>query len=243
VDQAQFVKSTIPLDGLVPSPFHNQFRARFRTEVDTPGGDTTSDSWFLDNVFIGIPPAPANDLCSAAAPVSEGSFPFTTEGAHTDGVADFCGGADPVFVNDIWFLYSPSCDGIATFSLCNAANFDSKLAVYVGSQCLPFNSQACSDDAEGCGQTSQVSLQVFSVVQYLVRVGAASGFGDGTLTISCPEPCPWDIDGDEVVGITDFLTLLKAWGPNPGHPADIDGDGEVGINDFLELLAHWGECA
>ena len=51
-----------------------------------------------------------------------------------------------------------------------------------------------------------------------------------------------DIDGDEVVGITDFLALLKAWGPNPGDPADIDGDGMVGIEDFLELLAHWGPC-
>ncbi len=242
VDQSQFVMTTIPLDGLVPSPFHNQFRARFRTEVDTPGGDTTSDSWFLDNVFIGVPPAPANDLCNGAAPVSEGSVPFTTFGAHTDGVADFCGTQDPVFVNDVWFLYSPSCDVIATFSLCNAADFDSKLAVYASGQCLPFVSQACSDDAEGCGQTSQVAVQVFTFIQYLVRVGAASGFGDGTLTISCPAQCPGDIDGDELVDVTDFLALLQAWGPNPGHPADIDGDNVVGINDFLELLAHWGPC-
>ena len=52
--------------------------------------------------------------------------------------------------------------------------------------------------------------------------------------------CPWDIDVDGVVGITDFLALLGAWGPNPGHPADFDGDGIIGIKDFLELLANWG---
>ena len=53
-------------------------------------------------------------------------------------------------------------------------------------------------------------------------------------------PAPGDIDGDGIVGITDFLALLAAWGPNPGHPADLDGDGIVGITDFLLLLANWG---
>lgn len=55
---------------------------------------------------------------------------------------------------------------------------------------------------------------------------------------------PADLDGDGVVGISDFLTLLANWGPCPappaGCPADIDGDGNVGINDMLTLLASWG---
>jgi hypothetical protein len=55
-------------------------------------------------------------------------------------------------------------------------------------------------------------------------------------------PCPSDVNGDGMVGVNDFLDLLAAWGPNPGHPADIDGDGMVGVNDFLELLAAWGPC-
>ncbi len=57
-----------------------------------------------------------------------------------------------------------------------------------------------------------------------------------------PAPCPWDLDCDGIVGINDFLDLLAAWGPNPGHPADFDGDGIVGITDFLALLANWGPC-
>ena len=62
-------------------------------------------------------------------------------------------------------------------------------------------------------------------------------------TLACIASCQWDIAGfDGVVGINDFLDLLAAWGPNPGHPADFNDDGVVGINDFLELLAHWGPC-
>ncbi|MHC4208453.1 MAG: alpha/beta hydrolase family protein [Planctomycetota bacterium] len=54
--------------------------------------------------------------------------------------------------------------------------------------------------------------------------------------------CPWDLDLDGTVGVVDFLQLLSAWGPNPGHPADFDGDGGVGVTDFLALLANWGPC-
>ncbi len=55
-------------------------------------------------------------------------------------------------------------------------------------------------------------------------------------------PCPADVDGDGTVSITDLLSLLAAWGPNPGHPADIDGNGTVAMPDLLALLAAWGPC-
>ncbi len=53
-----------------------------------------------------------------------------------------------------------------------------------------------------------------------------------------------DLDGDGLVGIKDFLTLLAAWGPcrapcPPSCPADLDGDCVVGITDFLILLGNW----
>ncbi len=65
----------------------------------------------------------------------------------------------------------------------------------------------------------------------------------GTTCIKGLCECPWDIDGDGIVGITDLLDLLAAWGPNPGHPTDFDGDGTVGITDFLDLLTNWGPCS
>ena len=54
--------------------------------------------------------------------------------------------------------------------------------------------------------------------------------------------CQWDLNDSGDVGINDFLDLLAAWGPNPGHPADFNGDDIVGITDFLLLLANWGAC-
>ena len=54
--------------------------------------------------------------------------------------------------------------------------------------------------------------------------------------------CPWDLDGDGLVGIVDFLDLLAQWGTDPGGPPDFDNDGNVGITDFLALLANWGPC-
>ncbi len=53
-----------------------------------------------------------------------------------------------------------------------------------------------------------------------------------------------DLDGDGLVGITDFLALLAAWGPCPDPcpltcPADLAGDCKVGSADFLLLLANW----
>lgn len=50
----------------------------------------------------------------------------------------------------------------------------------------------------------------------------------------------YDLDSDGQVGTSDLLTLLAAWGKNPGHPADFDGDGSVGTTDLLALLSNWG---
>ena len=62
------------------------------------------------------------------------------------------------------------------------------------------------------------------------------------VTVVSAPSCPWDLDVSGGVGISDLLTLLAAWGTDPGGPPDLDGDGYVGILDLLELLANWGVC-
>ena len=56
----------------------------------------------------------------------------------------------------------------------------------------------------------------------------------------CQDICPWDLNGDCVVGAADLLVLLTQWG-GPGS-ADFDGDGNVGAEDLLVLLVNWGPC-
>ncbi len=55
-------------------------------------------------------------------------------------------------------------------------------------------------------------------------------------------PCPWDLDGNIVVGVSDLLSLLASWGPCKGCPADFDGNDDVGVSDLLALLVNWGPC-
>ena len=42
--------------------------------------------------------------------------------------------------------------------------------------------------------------------------------------------CPWDLDGDEVVGTGDLILLLGSWGD------------PYGTADLIELLGNWGPC-
>ncbi len=65
------------------------------------------------------------------------------------------------------------------------------------------------------------------------------------LVQAAQQAMPCDLDGDGIVGMVDFLTLLAAWGscPNRGNcPADFDSDCSVGILDLLILLGNWGPC-
>jgi len=67
------------------------------------------------------------------------------------------------------------------------------------------------------------------------------GLSDG-VPDTCAGACPWDLDGGGTVGINDFLSVLSAWGTDPGGPPDFDGDGNVGVADFLAILSNWGPC-
>ncbi len=240
ISETTFTEHTIFLDDLVPSPFHSEFRVRFIADVNN-----SNDDWYIDDLLIAGTPPPTNDDCTDPQAVSEGTFGFTTIGATTDGLPVFCdGGAGGAqFDDDTWFLYTPTCTGLVTFSTCNDADFDTRIALYFEGACPLTGPLACSDDAAECGVTSEIIWTVTPLLNYMVRVGATSGGGTGTLTISCPavDPCPWDCAAPEdgVVGINDFLKLLAEWGG--ASDCDFDGGG-VGINDFLELLANWGGC-
>lgn len=50
---------------------------------------------------------------------------------------------------------------------------------------------------------------------------------------------PADLDGDGVVGVSDLLVVLAAWGTDAG---DVNGDGTTDVADLLAVLSSWGNC-
>ncbi len=130
---------------------------------------------------------PANDDCKDAAFITDGTTPFSTLGATTDGTYAVCGGGNNgiTFIRDVWFVYTASCTGTATFSICNAVDFDSRLAVYYFASCPTVSAPFCSDDAPGCRETSEVYVPVFEGIPCLVRIGSSEEWGIGVLTVSC----------------------------------------------------------
>jgi predicted outer membrane repeat protein len=129
--------------------------------------------------------------------------------------------ADPMFVDagngDFRLLSgSPANDAAHNWAIVALASTD-----------LDGNPRFADDPATpdtGCG------------IPVIVDMGAYEFQGD-------PFPVKFaDVDGNGVVGVTDFLALLAAWGPCPDDCclADFDLDGMVGVTDFLILLANWG---
>jgi hypothetical protein len=100
-------------------------------------------------------------------------------------------------------------------------------------------------DAEGFGQLTGTDIVLgdcdFDIGFGTVTVQLQSVRLVGTVMIDALT-CPWDLDADGSVGVTDFLDLLAAWGTAPIGPPDFDGDEIVGVSDFLAMLANWGAC-
>jgi hypothetical protein len=123
-----------------------------------------------------------NDDCVDAEAIGDvTNMPFSTSTATFDGP----GGCQTA--GNVWYCYTASCTGKATFSLCGSS-YDTKIAVYDGCDCPPTVMLACNDDA--CGLQSEVEVNVVAGNTYLIEVGGyASNTGDGFLTVSCAEPC------------------------------------------------------
>lgn len=232
----------------------NNFDCYGRISASWFGGGTPSTrlvDW-LDPLSTGaiaidtLGVAPINDLCANATLKSDGTFAFSSANAGTDGPNEPFGcsfnGYNHI-QNDIWYKYLASCTGTATVTLCGS-NFNTKMAVYASCPTASGQTIACNDDF--CGTSSQLSFPVVAGNLYRIRIGGFQGqTGNGTCTISCaptPPQCPADINGDNVVNVSDLLAVINAWGACAGCPADINGDNVVNVSDMLAVINAWGPC-
>jgi hypothetical protein len=119
------------------------------------------------------PPLAAQDECTTATPVVDGTNgPFTNAGSTTS-FGWPCGAGD----NDVWFAYIASGTGSLFASTCSPRrNFDTVIEVFDGTGgCSTLVSLACNDD--NCAQGSTVNVGVTQGQPIFVRVG---GFGGVT---------------------------------------------------------------
>ena len=63
-----------------------------------------------------------------------------------------------------------------------------------------------------------------------------------SVNVGLNEFCAPDMDNSGSVGPLDLVTLIVAWGTNPGGPPDFDANGVVNVPDLLMLLGNWGPC-
>jgi hypothetical protein len=196
-----------------------------------------------------------NDTCnlifSEIIAIPEGSTDFTTIGATEGAAENDCAGfgdAGP----DVWFSHTSTCTGTLSVSTCNAADFNTQIAVYEG---CAFDLPLFSCDLSnliGCDTagpitcllgTNGVSVPVTMGECYFIRIGGdgnASGQGTVTLNYTSCTTCLGDLNADGTIDGADLGQLLSAWGT--GGPADFDDSGAVDGEDLGLLLANWGDC-
>lgn len=213
------------------------------------GGFSSAAGAYVLN--IGQIPAPANDSCQNAAPVTiDGLRTFDTTCASADGTAS-CGASNTS--PSIWYTYVSSCTGTVRVNTCGSS-FDTVLSAYAGN-CGAMSETACNDDAfdPACASIRDSRIQ-FSATQgssYLVRVSGFNGArGAGNIRFTCG--CVADMDDgsgsgsrDGGVTIEDLLFFLQAFDAGL-LVADVDdgsgnglADGGVTIDDLLYYLARF----
>ncbi|MEM7166737.1 MAG: hypothetical protein AAF581_14820 [Planctomycetota bacterium] len=230
----------------------------FLIRVTTFGGSTTGP--FTLNVDCFTPPPP-NDDCANAIVAVDGTLTGTLEGATNDG-ATSCGvgsGSSP----DVWYSYTATCTGTATFSTCGTHDgpgvdlgVDTVLSVHAACAGTAANQLGCNDDSGGCAsdtsviRDSVVTLSMDVGDNVLIRVSNYNNGATGpiTLNIECVQAAPQfqrgDCNNDGTKNIADPVRLLTFLFPAAPPPAALDcndscdanDDGGLNIADAVAML-------
>ncbi len=130
---------------------------------------------------------PANDSCSGAPNITDGTVRGTTLGATTFGQTS----CNVVPTPDAWYSYQATCDGFLSVDTCGST-FDTIVSVYDACPGIYENEVECNRTCGGspCGGTDACikgsNVPVTQGQTYLIRVGGwVQQQGDFTLNVSC----------------------------------------------------------
>ncbi|MDG1898286.1 MAG: hypothetical protein P8I74_00310, partial [Phycisphaerales bacterium] len=158
--------------------------------------------------------------CDSAVAIVAGATGFST----TPGSGDLAPAGCGTIYDTNWYQFTATTSGTHTVSTCNAANFDTKIAV-LGS-CDVASIIACNDDASGCsGYTSSLTFEAVSGTEYVIALGGYSSgnTGSGTLSITEPDSGGGGGGGGGETGSTLLLTIRG----NPSFGFGVAADEDI----------------
>jgi hypothetical protein len=137
------------------------------------------------------------------------------------------------------FSFVPSKTGTYRFSFCDSGRFQIALSA---SPDLPIN--ALTKAYGGCPNNGgRLTAALKAGNTYYLAAGYYHGNFDAcstrNVTVEFVDPCPADLNGDNVVNGLDLGLVLAAWGT---PKQDITGDAVTDGTDLGILLASWGAC-
>jgi hypothetical protein len=149
--------------------------------------------------------------------------------ANADVVRDVDLGATTPVVRGLWIPLEIDID----------LDADSVNCTYDGEQFVTGKSWT-----NGSGQPGLPRIQAIDLYGGEPNQGGTTGmfFDDLVVRQVCESlPCIGDLNGDNVVDISDLAQLLANFGgPGGGADGDIDGDGDVDLTDLANLLSNFG---
>jgi hypothetical protein len=163
----------------VSGAVHSEFRVRFRVDVDS-----TTQNWFVDNVYVGAPQGPATGACcmSNGSCQSLTQADCTAQGGTYQGDLTECGTVQCQQPTGACCLASGGCIEVQTDAICRGLGGtfqgagttcgDANCPLPPGSCCLPDGT--CVEAADEAACTAQG--------------GSFGGVGSSCGTTKCPQP-------------------------------------------------------
>lgn len=167
---------------------------------------------------------PIDDECWQAIALSPGiNGPFANEGATSSPEPWPCG----LGANDVWFVYTPPCNGQLAISTCTASrSFDTVIEAFSGA-CGALASLGCNDDAGGgCGTGSVLNVTAVANQTIWIRLaGYAGATGISTIHVDC---VPFADECWQAIPVTDGLhgpfSNVLATTSSPPAPCGLAGN-------------------